>query len=73
MKDEPFKDPNAVAYANFFLLRGLMKALVITGPLEFRELCNMLEGTIESAEKSGHRDAAEVIRGLRFDLDAYGT
>lgn len=70
--EDPFKDPAAVAYANFFLLRGMIKALVITGPMEFQTLCDMLEGTIEAAEASGHRDAAEVLRGLRLDLDAYG-
>lgn len=69
---DPFGDPLAVAQANFFLLRNLLKWMVIEGPMEPDRLAALLGGTIEAAEASGKLDAAEVLRGLRYDLNAYG-
>ena len=68
---DPFNDPLAVAQANFLLTRNLLKYLYISGKFEDGELSSLLGGTIESAEAGGHKAAAEVLRGLRVDLNAY--
>lgn len=68
---EPFDDPLAVAQANFFMLRNLLKWLVMEGPMEPDRLAALLCGTIKAAETSGKVDAAEILRGLRHDLNAY--
>ena len=68
---DPFDDPLAVAQANFLLTRNLLKYLYISGKLDEGELSSLLDGTITSAESGNHLDAAEVLRGLRYDLKAY--
>ena len=68
---DPFDDPLAVAQANFLLTRNLLRYLYISGKFEDGELAGLLAGTIESAEASGRPNAAEVLRGLRVNLDAY--
>lgn len=68
---DPFDDPLAVAQANFLLTRNLLKYLYISGKFGDGELSSLLAGTIESAEVGGQAAAAEVLRGLRVDLDAY--
>lgn len=71
MADE-FNDPLAVAQANFLLTRNLLKFLYISDRIGDRELAGLLEGTIQSAEAGGQLNAAELLRGLRYDLQAYG-
>lgn len=68
---EPFDDPLAVAQANFLLTRNLLKYLYISGKFEVGDLSSLIGGTIEAAEAGGQDAAAELLRGLRFDLDAY--
>jgi len=67
----PLDDALAVAQANFHLTRNLLKWLYITGQFKDGELSRLLDGTIESAEASGHEPAGEVLRGLRVYLNAY--
>lgn len=68
---EPFDDPAAVAQASFLLTRSLLKYLHMSDKFEDGELSSLLAGTIEAAEAGGQGPAAEVLRGLRVDLDAY--
>jgi hypothetical protein len=68
---DSFDDPLAVAQANFLLTRNLLKFLYISGKFKDGELSSLIGGTIDSAEASGKQPAAEVLRGLRHDLDAY--
>lgn len=68
---DPFDDPKAVAQATFLLTRNLLKYLYISGKFDDGELSGLLNGTIQAAEAGGRLDAAEVLRGLRVDLDAY--
>lgn len=65
---DSFQDPLAVAHANFYLLRNLIKYLVIEGPMEVERMAALLDGTIVSAEASGDGEAAKVLEGLRADL-----
>ena len=68
---DPFDDPLAVAQANFLLTRNLLKHLYITDKIADGELSALMDGTIKAAEKSDKQDAAEILRGLRYDLKAY--
>lgn len=68
---DPFHDPLAVAQANFLLTRNLLKFMFISGKIDEGELASLLEGTISAAETGGQEGAAEVMRGLRHDLQAY--
>ncbi len=70
-RHDPFEDPQAVAHAMFFMMRNLLKYLYISGKFEDGELSTLIAGTIEAAEASERYAAAEVLRGLRYDLDAY--
>ena len=69
---DPFDDPLAVAQANFLLTRNLLKYLYISDRIGDRDLASLLGGTIQAAESGGQLAAAEVLRGLRYNLQAYG-
>ena len=62
------RDGLALAQANFFLLRVLLKYLVIEGPLEVDRLSAVLAGAEEGASGSGYTEAAKVIHDLADDL-----
>jgi hypothetical protein len=62
------RDGQALAQANFFLLRVLLKYLVIEGPMEVDRLKAVLDGAQESADKSGYADAAQILKELSDDL-----
>lgn len=62
------EEASALAQANHFLIRNLIKYLVMEGPMEVDRMRTWLEATIESAEVSGRPDAASVIRDLKGDL-----
>ncbi|MBC6981302.1 hypothetical protein [Caulobacter sp. 17J80-11] len=66
-----FDDATAVAQANFLLTRNLLKYLYVSGKFEDGELSALLDGSIKAAEGSSKPAAAEVLRGLRVDLNAY--
>lgn len=68
---DPFDDPVAVGQANFLLVRNLLKYLYVSGKFSDGELSSLLAGTIDAAENGGRAAAAEVLRGLRHDLQAY--
>lgn len=68
---DPFDDPLAVAQANFLMLRNLLKFMYISGKFADGELSSLMDGTIKAAETGGRDGAAEVLRGLRHDLQAY--
>lgn len=53
-------EASAFAQANHFLIRNLIKYLVIEGPMEVETLKRWLEATIQAAEASGRNDAASV-------------
>lgn len=69
---DPFNDPLAVAQANFLLTRNLLKFLYLSDKIDDAELAALLSGTIDAAEAGGQMDAAELLRGLRYHLGAYG-
>jgi hypothetical protein len=62
------RDGQALAQANFFLLRVLLKYLVIEGPMGVDRLKAVLDGARESADKSGYSEAAKILEELSEDL-----
>jgi hypothetical protein len=62
------KDGQALAQANFFLLRALLQYLVIEGPMEVDRLRAVLGIAHESADKSEYPEAATILKELSDDL-----
>jgi hypothetical protein len=68
VKTKRMQEASPLAQANHFLIRNLIKYLVIEGPMEVDRMRIWLNATAESAEASDFPEAASVIRDLKDDL-----